>query len=312
VRRVARATLITGLGLAIVAAGVLSVVDSRARAPRTSTPASPFYLAIGASASLGMQPTGVLSRRARETVDGYANDLVRFEGLRGVTFTLTKIGCPGETPASMLDPVVGDQCHAAPVTQLSVAVAFLRAHRGDRGLVTIDLGFNDLRPCLADFVYDPACLSAGLASVRRSLPAVVDRLVKAAGPRVVFVGLNSFDPFLARLVQESDGASVAAASLHEFDALNAELDAAYTSRGVTVADVYHAFDSANAAPKVVPTVGSVPTNVANVCAYTWMCEPAPFGPDDHPNNAGYMVIAQAISRVLPGRWRDDPGVDAAG
>ena len=44
------------------------------------------------------------------------------------------------------------------------------------------------------------------------------------------------------------------------------------------------------------------TNVAAECDYTWMCTPPPWGPDDHPNNAGYAVIATEIEEKLPRGW----------
>jgi lysophospholipase L1-like esterase len=32
-----------------------------------------------------------------------------------------------------------------------------------------------------------------------------------------------------------------------------------------------------------------------------MCAPKPFGPNIHPNNAGYLAIAKAIAAVLPAK-----------
>jgi hypothetical protein len=33
-----------------------------------------------------------------------------------------------------------------------------------------------------------------------------------------------------------------------------------------------------------------------------MCQPAPFGPDDHPNDEGYLLIADAMTAVIPNSW----------
>jgi len=38
--------------------------------------------------------------------------------------------------------------------------------------------------------------------------------------------------------------------------------------------------------------------VARICQWTWMCAPAPLGPDIHANTAGYGVIAKAFEAVL--------------
>jgi lysophospholipase L1-like esterase len=51
--------------------------------------------------------------------------------------------------------------------------------------------------------------------------------------------------------------------------------------------------------ETVPNVGTIPLNVEEACELTWMCYSAPFGPDDHPNDAGYALIAQAIFAALP-------------
>ena len=40
-----------------------------------------------------------------------------------------------------------------------------------------------------------------------------------------------------------------------------------------------------------------PRNVALVCSWTWACAPPPRGPNEHPNAAGYRVIASAFRRA---------------
>jgi hypothetical protein len=42
----------------------------------------------------------------------------------------------------------------------------------------------------------------------------------------------------------------------------------------------------------------VPTDVARVCALTWMCTAPPLGPNLHPNDTGYHVIAGALAADL--------------
>jgi hypothetical protein len=49
---------------------------------------------------------------------------------------------------------------------------------------------------------------------------------------------------------------------------------------------------------VLPGVGTVPLNVARICTWTWMCAPAPVGPNIHANAAGYRVIAAAFERAI--------------
>lgn len=53
-----------------------------------------YYLDIGASVSVGVQPTP-RDPRGQPTNRGYANRLLTIEAAKGVTMRLTEIGCPG-------------------------------------------------------------------------------------------------------------------------------------------------------------------------------------------------------------------------
>jgi hypothetical protein len=66
-----------------------------------------------------------------------------------------------------------------------------------------------------------------------------------------------------------------------------------------MADVAGAFQINRTDPTFLPNVGNVPRNIQRVCQLTWMCAVAPLGPNQHPNDAGYRVIAQAIASVIP-------------
>jgi hypothetical protein len=46
-------------------------------------------------------------------------------------------------------------------------------------------------------------------------------------------------------------------------------------------------------------VGLVPQDVERTCSLTWNCTPGPLGPNPHPNDAGYQLIAQSIAAVVP-------------
>jgi hypothetical protein len=280
-----------------VSAGIVVVNSHRATGGQSS---SLFYLAIGASASLGVQPTGVPAHNGAFTTEGYGDDVVRLEAAQGRTVTLEKIGCMGETAQSMAG--VGDHCYKRPSTQLSTAVDFLRAHHSDSGLVSIDIGFNNVRRCLWVVPLATQCANQGIAAVRLNMPTVLRKLKAAAGPHVHFVGLNYADPFLYRYVKGGPGPSRAQQSLTIMTHLNRALVTAYRSAGVSVADVAARFKSSDTAPTTLARFGTVPTNVAEVCQLTWMCAARPFGPDDHPNKTGYMVIAQTIVAALPSQF----------
>ena len=265
-----------------------------------TAPISGFYLDVGASASLGFQPTGIVHHNGHRTDTGYANDVVALEKARGVSLKLRQIGCPGETAESMLG--TGDHCYTLPQRQLPVALTFLHQNTNSVGLVTIDLGFNDVRPCLTLNVVDAACAERGITNVRNDLPKVLTQLKTAAGPHVHFVGLEYGDPFLAHYLKGGVNITDATQSLRVMTQLNDTLDAIYTAAHIPIANVPGQFKSDNLSPARLPRVGVVPQNVASVCAMTWMCTPPPWGPDDHPNNDGYRAIAQAIVAKIPPTW----------
>ena len=61
----------------------------------------------------------------------------------------------------------------------------------------------------------------------------------------------------------------------------------------------NAFSSADLTDTAaLPGVGTVPLNVARICEWTWMCAPAPVGPNIHANAAGYQVIADAFEQAI--------------
>ncbi|HEY5266953.1 MAG TPA: SGNH/GDSL hydrolase family protein [Acidimicrobiales bacterium] len=263
---------------------------------------SSYYLAIGASSSTGIEPTGIPQHRSRHTQDGYTNDLVTLEGYRGVALTLTEIGCPGETVQTILNTKLKDHCYQLPQTQLTKALSFFSAHQGGPGLVSIDLGFNNVRTCLTPTNIDLACVASGIAAVRVDMPRLLKVLKDAAGPHVKFVGLEYYDPFLSHFFDGANGPAVATETLVAMNQLNAVLNQAYSAAGVAVADVPTYFQMNVTTRETLDNVGVIPVNVQQACNLTWMCQPAPFGPDDHPNDEGYLQIANAMVPVIPPSW----------
>lgn len=289
--------------LYVYRSNVLSMVRTATSSASTTTNShtTGFYLDVGASASLGTQPNGIPAHNGHRTKTGYSNDVVSTEATHGMALTMREIGCPGETVQSILGQLK-DACYTLPITQLSIATTYLRQHSTEAGAVTIDLGFNNIRPCLTKTVTIASCVSQGLVAVRNDLPTIVSRLQGAAGPLVHFVGLEYEDPFLAYYLDGSTGRVIAQQGLVAMNQMNAVLSQVYSARAVPVANVPAGFQSENTRPVTATKVGTVPENVANACAGTWMCTPPPFGPDDHPNNAGYFIIARAITAKLPRTW----------
>ncbi len=263
---------------------------------------SAYYLDVGASESLGFQPTGIPGHNGERTDTGYANDLIQREAFKGVALSLEQVGCPGDTVQSVLDTTKSDACYQAPVTQLTKAETYLQAHTTSQVLVTIDLGFNDVRPCLEANPVNETCLAAAIAAIQVDLPKVVSALTSAAGPNTHFVGIEYADPYLGYYFRGPGGPAEATATLEGIDRVDAVLQQVYTSADVPVADVPSVFLTNDDTPEVIANLGSIPTNVESACKLTWFCYATPFGPDDHPNNAGYSLIADAIQAALPKSW----------
>ena len=246
-----------------------------------------YYLSLGDSLSVGEQPlgpdgTGVATDR------GYADQLFAIAQARYPNLRLVKLGCRGETTATM---IAGGVCAYDHGSQLAQAVRFLHAHRQFVVFVTIDIGANDF-PCQDS----EACLAAGFASIGGNLPRILAELREAAGPATPIVGATIYDPVLGAWFLGPQGQALATASVPVFATVNGFLTSIYTAAGVPVADVQGAFSTADFTP--VLELGGLPLNVARICQWTWVCAPAPYGPNNHANAAGYAAIAQAFAAVL--------------
>ena len=139
-----------------------------------STTSNGFYLAIGGSSSLGFQPTGIPAHNGKRTDTGYANDVEAAEAKKGTSLTLRQVGCPGERASTMI--LAHDACYKGVGGQMTASLNYLKAKFNEKGLVTIDLGFNDVRACLLGGLVDESCANQGLEDVSRDMPAVVRRL----------------------------------------------------------------------------------------------------------------------------------------
>jgi lysophospholipase L1-like esterase len=252
--------------------------------------AKAFYVSVGDSLAAGVQPIGDPSNLYR-TDSGYAEQLLEIARSDAPKLSLVKLGCPGETTTTM---IAGGICAYPHGSQLDEAVAFLHAHGSKVAFVTIDIGANDF-PCQA-----AECIPAGVASIQANLPSILTALREAAGPNVPIVGMTLYNPFLAAWFLGPDGQAFARASATQLmGPVNALLRGLFVSAGDAVADLETAFSSNDFDTLVeLPGAGTVPLNVARICMWTWVCAPAPLGPDNHANTAGYGVIAHAFAIAL--------------
>ena len=265
-----------------------------------------YYVSLGTSLSVGVQPNS--SGTLLPTNDGYSDQLFAsikpvFEaaGAQALELRLTKLGCPGETLDKMTN---GGSCPYFAGSQLDAAVDFLTDNMGNVALVTIDMGGNDFRNagCIGATV-DLDCVNAVSAQISTDLAAVLASLRNAAGPDTTIVGMNYYNPYLASWLEGTAGQTLAVESAQAIATLTDMLDTTYATAGMPLADVAAEFESDDFFTIVQssqpPPNDLLPVSVANICDLTYMCDPAPVGPDIHANSVGYTRIADAFSAVLP-------------
>jgi len=265
--------------------------------------ASSYYVAVGASESVGYQPT-LANPHGEHTDMGYANDLAGAEAVRWPGLSLIEIGCPGITAEAALDGTAKNaasesiagktvHCNYPAGSEVATAVRIIRQRADRTVLVTVDLGFNDVAPCLRHETVDSACVTLGLAEINQALPEVLSRLRSAGGSHMLIVGLEHSDPYLATSLRGEP--AFAHESQQVIDRLNGELAAIYTSKGALVANVPAAYGTSNTTPTTLVGHGSVPEGIARDCALTWMCGSLH---NLHPTDAGYRAIAAAIGAAI--------------
>ena len=263
-----------------------------------------YYVSLGTSLSVGVQ-SGAFGVPLL-TNDGYADQLFGiikppFDGVGSPSreLQLVKLGCPGETLDTMTN---GGICPYVEGSQLAAAVAFLTANTGNVHLVTIDMGGNDFRSggCIGITV-DLNCANAVSAQISTDLAAVLVALRNAAGPDTTIVGMNYYNPYLASWLLDAAGQDLAVQSALAVGVLNVFLGTTYATEGMPLADVATAFESDDFVTLVSTTLPPpndvLPANVANICDLTYMCDPAPVGPDIHANTAGYGRIAETFAAL---------------
>jgi lysophospholipase L1-like esterase len=250
-----------------------------------------YYLSLGDSLAAGVQPIGDPANLYR-TDQGYADQLFAMAREWHPNLELVKLGCPGETTGTMID---GGICAYDHGSQLDEAVNFLHAHGKYVAFVSIDIGFNDF-PCQTGL----ECLPPGAATIGRNLPTILGALREAAGPETPIVGATIYDPFLAYWLTGPEGQALAQLSVSAaIVPLNRMLTGIYGQAGMPVADVEGAFSTTDFTTLVpLPPLGNVPLNVVRLCQWTWVCAPAPLGPDNHANALGYHAMAEAFAAVL--------------
>lgn len=295
-----------------VAAAVLTAVAAAGCSggePEQSTPEKSFYVSLGDSLAVGVQPDG--KGGYGETKEGYTDALYRSLYDRDSALRHERMGCGGEDTTTFARGGM-QGCEYPAGSQLAEAEKFLRENRGRVDLVTVDIGGNNFTGCAYDengevaTDIDRSCVQDGLERAEEELPEIAERLRSAAGDDVQIIGMTYYNPFLAALLLEdvnqalAEGGDTSDELARYADGvltdLNSTLTEVYGEQDIDVADVSEAFDSGNFE---VPegSEDEVPANVAKICDFTWMCDVAQ-GPDIHTNAAGAREIAGVFEEAV--------------
>jgi lysophospholipase L1-like esterase len=281
-----------------------AVVAGLALVAATSSPAAPgehlYVLALGDSWTAGTQPTGPQTvfggspeQEVNRSGEGYADQLVASLREQGLKVDLVNLACNRETTKRMIDGV-GSLCTYPQKSQLDQALQFLHAHGKNTLAVVMSLGVADAFFSCEPF--DVQCWANRFTAARENLQAILGAL-RAEGGHVPIVTSNYWDPLLAAwVIPELGGPPVAYLSVQLLlEPLKQFVESAYAPFGVTIVDTLALFETENfAETTTIPVFGTVPVNVANICAYTWTCTWGDF----HPNSAGYGLIAQGFEEAL--------------
>lgn len=296
------------LALAAALAATLTLTGSTvaAASPQHHRPPQPdYYLSLGDSLSQGVQPNA--QGQSLPTDQGFTDQLYAMLRWRDPAIRVQKLGCPGETTTTVLD---GGICGysggnlvsytADTGSQLAAAETFLAEHRGHVPLITIDIGANNILPCLTQSSLSAieTCLEQAFPVVQRQLTTIMSKLT-AADPHATIVGMTYYDVSLASWLTGSAGQAFATESLTLASEFRSLLIGVYRAAGARIADVYSSFRTPDMTDQInVPGIGTVPEDVGLLCEWTWMCTPAPQGPNVHANATGYGVIARTFYAAL--------------
>lgn len=288
--------LVAASGFAVLAPIQLGAAEGDSPSGGVSAPgAASYYVSLGDSLSVGVQPDS--QGNDHPTSEGYVDRVAahlrkRFSGLKVV-----KLGGAGTSSDAVNGPPLNKSY--AGTSQLDQAVRFIKHHRGQIALITIDLGDNDVEGCVSPNGIDQGCVDQGLAAISSNLVQIGHKLRSKAGKHVPIVGISDYDQFWAYWLNGSKGRSVARSSEDVIRRLNHTIDASWKQADVIAADAASRFHTFDRRPAKLAGHGTVPRAVERICHLTWACSDPPIGFDDHAKRSGYGQIAKAVLAKLP-------------
>ncbi len=277
--------------IALLPLAALLTVAAPGSPAQAAKRATTYYVSLGDSYSVGFQP-------GLGSTPGYTVYVALHTGL-----TLVNFGCGGATTTSILNAVGCPDVlpHTAggvtypTTTQIAAAQAFLAAHKGHIGLITVSIGGNDVTGC-ATQANPVSCVSTVVNNIKTNVTALATDLRAAAGPGVPIIGSTYPDVILGAYVYPQNPGSASAVNLAKLSVtafkllINPALSKAYASAGGSLVDVTAATGAYTPLTRTVhtKTFGTIPVPVASVCALTWFCAQG----NIHPRTPGYTLIGK--------------------
>ncbi len=261
--------------------------------PVAAASAPTYYVSLGDSYSVGYQPD-------LGSTPGYTVYVAQRTHL-----TLVNFGCGGATTSSILNAVgcpdvlphtAGGMTYPT-TTQIAAAEAFITAHRGHIGLITVSIGGNDVTSCALS--KNPlGCVGTAVSGISTNVTSLASDLRSAAGPKVPIIGLTYPDVILGSYVYPTRPPAAGTVSLAKLSVtafkllINPALSKAYANSGAAFVDVTAATGAYTSLNRTVRTkaYGTIPVPVASVCTLTWFCAQG----NIHAKTPGYTLIGKLV------------------
>jgi len=265
----------------VLAASMLILGVAAAGAAGGTSSGPSYYLALGDSITYGYQPTKEKPGAVPADYNtGYVDIVAARLRKLSPALELVNYGCPGESTVTF----ARGGCPAFPKYfkphseyrggQQAAALAFLRAHSGDDGLVTVSLYGNDWLPVVLDTCKgDVSC-------------------VRKRGPQAIVAFGSRLTSIVGRLRADAPTAQIAVTGAWNPEPSQlASLKPLYRSLEAAIAHAA-SVGQARTAP-MVPVFnapGTPRAQRARLCRLTFICSEG----DPHPTDAGYRAIASAV------------------
>lgn len=273
-----------------------------------ASPGEGVYVSLGTSLAAGSQ-ADASGTTTFSSESSYTDQLhQRLKGRLVGDLAHVKLGCPGETAPQLLGGVDKDgnpsNCAGLYETGSQIGDALKTVAESNVVVMTIDIGSNDLFDAFETCGQDSICLGGEITAIAGKVGQIVTT-IRNGGYDGPIVAMNYYNPLAAASVgffngvpgqQPSDlGFAILSDSLVR--SLNGALAQIYDSFGVSLVDVYAAFNAGDFGDD--QPANGIPDNVDVLCRLSFMCpDDETVKPNIHLNRNGYKVVAKEFLSEL--------------